>query len=526
MFVYQVLFLPWLLLAFDLGSAQCPSSVAASAPCLPHCVLYNGACVQPTSPCGVVAPCPTVPVQTLPCPNLPTAPAQSLPCPIQPVAPCPTVPVQTLACPNLPTAPAQSLPCPIQPVAPCPTVPVQTLPCPNLPTAPAQSLPCPIQPVAPCPTVPVQTLPCPNLPTAPAQSLPCPIQPVAPCPTVPVQTLPCPNLPTAPAQSLPCPIQPVAPSPAVPVQTLPCPVAPYPTVPPQTLPCPSPPPPIFYPTVQPHTTTTTITTTTTTTTRRPTTEPPPAPLRKCPKGTVLIKDECHLIYCGRGVYDSNNCVEPRCPKGTYWSGQKCVYPQPVEIGPIHIERTIIQESKQPHDLVLNNLQHLTVNASLTLPTDYRDYVEESEEEVIDPPISQPSPKCCTVIAPRTCRRPSESNRWQCFNPKQHVCDDFCSAPKMALRPSGISSWYDSNVRMLTIPPNWNSECQTHGNCPPTSDRYDCSGCASGRMASCSSYCYNYRCHSPKCAYYDQKEFCDSPQFAGSVGCRPEYGWRR
>ncbi|TDG40925.1 hypothetical protein AWZ03_012657 [Drosophila navojoa] len=404
MFAYQVLILPYLLLAFDLTNAQCQQS-SVSVSCTAPYVLQNGACVLPA----------------------------------------------------VGSSPCQS--------APCPTVPGQTLPCPAQPSVPAQPLPCPNQPVAPSPAIPVQT-----------QPLPCPNQPVTPYPIV---VLPLTAAPTTTTTST--------------------------------------------------TTTSTTTTTTTTTTKRPTTQPPPAPLRQCPKGTVLIKDSCHLVYCGKGVYNDDHCVEPRCPKGTYWSGLKCVYPQPVEVAPIHLERKIIQENKGKPDIVLNNVQHLAVNASLTLPTDYRDYVEESEEAETVPPIlptSKPPTKCCTVLAPRTCQRSSKTNRWQCFNPKEQICGDICSAKKMALKPARALSWNENNIQMLTMPPNFNSDCQLHGSCPRISNRYDCSGCASGRMTSCSSYCYNYHCRSPTCAYYDQQEFCDSPQSAGSVGCRWEYGWRR
>ncbi|XP_002053667.2 uncharacterized protein [Drosophila virilis] len=335
----------------------------------------------------------------------------------------------------------------------------------------------------------------------------------------------CPNQPVQP-QPAPCPNQPVIPYPPAQSQPAPCPnqpVTPYPPVPPETTNRP----------YQPPTTTTRETTTTwkTTTTRTTTTTPPPAPLRICPRGTVLINDNCRLVYCGSKVYSNGRCVEPRCPKGTYWTGQKCALPEPIELSPINLQRTIINEnSKNTPDLVLNNVQHLTVNASLTLPTDYRDYEEDSEEEVeeaeeIQPPPSAPI-KCCTVIAPRTCRCPADSNRWQCYNQRQQLCGDFCSAPKVAIRPASVSTWHVNDAQMLSMPPNWNAGCQMQSNCMQATERYDCSGCASGQMSSCSPYCYDYRCNSPTCAYYDQEQFCDSPQFADSVGCRPQDGWRR
>ncbi|EDV91338.1 GH17383 [Drosophila grimshawi] len=180
--------------------------------------------------------------------------------------------------------------------------------------------------------------------------------------------------------------------------------------------------------------------------------------------------------------------------------------------------------KKPN-FVLNNVHNLVVNASITLPTDYRDYEEEEEEEEKEEKTPNPL-KCCTVIGPRICRCSTESIRWQCYNKKQQICGNFCSAPKMALKPPTVNTWNDDNNEMLIMPPNFNSGCQQRGNCGQTAERYDCSGCASGQMVSCSPYCYNYRCISPNCAFYDQEQFCSSQQFAGSVGCRREDGWGR
>ncbi|EDW67187.1 uncharacterized protein Dvir_GJ24021 [Drosophila virilis] len=589
MLVYQVLLLPCALLALHLASAraQCPqSSVAVNAPCgqaaiscnVPY-VPQNGACVLPfptPSGCGSGQVCANgVVVHVFPsgftnaqsvnslCPNQPVQP-QPAPCPNQPVIPYPPAQSQPAPCPNQPVTPyppaqSQPAPCPDQPVTPYPPVQPQPAPCPNQPVNPyppaqPQPAPCPNQPVTPYPPVQPQPAPCPNQPVTPyppaqSQPAPCPNQPVTPYPPVQPQPAPCPNQPVTPyppaqPQPAPCPNQPVTPYPPVQPQPAPCPnqpVTPYPPAQSQPAPCPNQPvtpyPPVPPETTnrpyQPPTTTTRETTTTwkTTTTRTTTTTPPPAPLRICPRGTVLINDNCRLVYCGSKVYSNGRCVEPRCPKGTYWTGQKCALPEPIELSPINLQRTIINEnSKNTPDLVLNNVQHLTVNASLTLPTDYRDYEEDSEEEVeeaeeIQPPPSAPI-KCCTVIAPRTCRCPADSNRWQCYNQRQQLCGDFCSAPKVAIRPASVSTWHVNDAQMLSMPPNWNAGCQMQSNCMQATERYDCSGCASGQMSSCSPYCYDYRCNSPTCAYYDQEQFCDSPQFADSVGCRPQDGWRR
>ncbi|XP_034488857.1 proline-rich receptor-like protein kinase PERK2 [Drosophila innubila] len=575
MFAYQVVLLPWLLLGFKFATAQSPQNSVnvqcATYTCNPPYVLQNGLCVGfNTSQCGsgsniivnvfppgsspsyqlqpnqVVVPC--APAQSQPCPNqpfVPYPPIPSQPCPNQPVSPSP--PVLPQPCPNQPVSPNPPVqPCPNQPVLPSspeqlcpnqpvpPSPPVLPQPCPNQPVTPYPPVqpspnqpvspnspvqPCPNQPVTPYPPVQPQPTPSPNqpnLPNSPVQ--PCPNQPVTPYPPVQPQPTTNPNQHNPPIQSQPCPNQPVAPNP--PVQ----PVSPNPPLQPQPAPYPdeavtSPvtdePTPI--PTVVPQETSTSTTPT-----------PIPAPILRCPTGTVLVNGFCRLIYCGSGVYSyaRGRCVMPRCPQGTVWTGQKCAPPQPIELDPIHIERTImVEKSKNTSDLVVNNVQNLVVNASLVIPTREDDYDDDYSEE-IDSNQAATTTKCCTVVAPRICRCPIQSTRWQCFNRRQYLCGDFCSTSKVVLKPSNVSTWIVDDAEMLLMPPNWNFDCRNQDNCITSTEKHDCSGCALGLIASCSSYCYNYHCDGPNCGFYDQEEFCKLAQFSGSVVCRPEDAWKR
>ncbi|KAH8359825.1 hypothetical protein KR093_009039, partial [Drosophila rubida] len=253
--------------------------------------------------------------------------------------------------------------------------------------------------------------------------------------------------------------------------------------------------------------------TTSTTSPRPSS----APIRVCPPGTVLANGNCRLVHCARGVYSNGRCVIPRCPKNTAWTGVKCAAPEPVELAPIHIEKQIVDKAYK----VLHNKQELLVNASLILPQREDDYEDEDySDEATDVPENTSS-RCCTVIAPRICRNQNEDNRWQCYNRRQPLCGSVCNTSKVVLKAPQATTWIDDTNVMLLMPPH---PCIAQNNCNTVTDRYDCSGCASGLMTSCSSYCYSYHCNGPKCSFYDQLQFCSSPEFSNCSLCRPENGW--
>ncbi|KAH8311175.1 hypothetical protein KR044_004688, partial [Drosophila immigrans] len=484
---------------------------------------------------------------TQPYPNQPSTPyypAQPQPCPNQPVTPYPpTQPYPNQ--PGTPYYPAQPQPCPNQPVTPYPP----TQPYPNQPSTPyypAQPQPCPNQPVTPYPPTqpypPGQPQPCPNQPVTPyppVEAQPCPDHPVTPYPPTQPNPQPSPNVTPKPQ---PSPSEPVTPS--SPVESQPNPTEPSTpedtTLPPDTV-----------ETLPPSTTTrseavppveetssttpspdaietapeetneesSTARTTETTTTTSP--APSPAPILRCTPGTVLENGSCRLVHCGRGLYSNGRCVMPRCPKNTVWAGQRCAAPEPVELDPIHIHMETVDKASK----VLNNKHELVVNASLVLPQREDDYEDDeySEEVTVAPELT--SPPCCTVIAPRICRCQGQSNRWQCFNRRQPLCGDFCKTSKVVLKAPEATTWVDDTAEMLLMPPQPNDPCLNQGNCTTATDRYDCSGCASGVMTSCSFYCYNYRCNGPNCSFYDQQQFCSSPEVSGFSLCRPENGWK-
>ncbi|XP_060646093.1 uncharacterized protein LOC132784472 [Drosophila nasuta] len=542
--------------------------------------------VTPFPPTQPIQPVPNQPGQPIPCPNQPVTPypptqpnpyppGQTQPCPNQPVTPYPPtqpnpyLPGQPQPCPNQPVTPypptqpnpyppGQSQPCPNQPVTPYPPTqpnpyqPGQPQPCPNQPVTPFP----PTQPIQPDPNQPGQAQPCPSQPVTPFP----PTQPIQPDPSQPGQAQPCPNQPVTPfppTQPNPYPqpspnetvttpgpqlstTEPITPS--APIESQPIPSEPVtPSIPLDT-------------TTQPQTTfgpdidgTTTLRSTTipydpdspntsvdteetttsetidesSSTVKQETTTPPPAPILRCPSGTVPSNGNCRLVYCARGVYHNGRCVIPRCPKYTVWTGQKCSAPKPVELEPIYIHQQIVSEASK----VLNNKHEVVVNASLVLPTRDDDYEDDDYSDETTEVPQQTSPKCCTVIAPRICRCQNQSDRWQCFNRRQPLCGNFCNTSKVVLKAPQATSWIEDTNEMLLMPPNPNNTCIDQGNCNTVANRYDCSGCASGLMASCSTYCYNYHCNAPNCGFYDQLEFCSSAELANSIVCQPENGWK-
>nr|NP_650420.1 uncharacterized protein Dmel_CG3984 [Drosophila melanogaster]AAF55130.1 uncharacterized protein Dmel_CG3984 [Drosophila melanogaster] len=255
----------------------------------------------------------------------------------------------------------------------------------------------------------------------------------------------------------------------------------------------------------------------------PVTTPPPDPIIRCPEGTILVKGVCRLLFCGENsLYIEGRCIQTRCPAGYVWTGIRCSKPQPLELGNIHIENTVHQlPGALPH-LITNNVNHVMVNASITIPEQAS---EEEEElvEVVAPPQSPSSP-CCNVFAPRVCATQAGQDGYKCFSRSHHQCGSVCSARKVMLAPAAVASWTQSNSQMVTIPPNWAGQaCQSNnGICQQPQNFYDCSGCAMGNLSTCSSYCYSYKCSTHNCVYYDQAQYCS--QYAGQTGCRAEDGW--
>ncbi|KAH8314946.1 hypothetical protein KR067_006626, partial [Drosophila pandora] len=257
-----------------------------------------------------------------------------------------------------------------------------------------------------------------------------------------------------------------------------------------------------------------------------TTEPPtyaPPAITRCPDGTILIRGRCRLIYCGGyGVYKDGQCVRPRCPAGYVWRENRCSKPQPNELGTIHLTSTIYQQGDDHPKLVTNNVNNLKVNASIAI----QGQASEEELEVlveVPPPPQPPTGPCCNVVTPRICSTPADqsSARYKCYSRSHQQCGSFCSASRVVLAPAVVTTWQMPNAQLITMPPTWGAQgCQDYFFF--LSDHYDCSGCAAGDFATCSSYCYSYKCPSHNCVYYDQAQFC--AQYPDQIGCRVEDGW--
>ncbi|EDV48953.1 uncharacterized protein LOC6552877 [Drosophila erecta] len=464
----------------------------ANGGCSPTIVnVYNNQCGGQTGiVCNPPNPVTTVLPGTPGCPNTPQYPT------VNPVVP------STPGCPNTPQYPTVN---PVVPSTPgCPNTPQYPTVNPVVPSTPG----CPNTPQ--CPTVnPVvpSTPGCPNTPQCPT------VNPVVP------STPGCPNTPQCPT------VNPVVPS------TPGCPNTPqYPTVDPIL-----PSPPICPNTPQNPCTTPTPTTTPPSVTEQPApapkstplptpipvTMPPPAPIIRCPEGTILVRGVCRLLFCGENsLYAEGRCIRTRCPAGYVWTGIRCSKPQPLELGTIHIENTIHQLPGTQPPLILNNVNNVKVNASITIPGLVSE--EEEDEEVVAP--QPPSTPCCIVYAPRVCTNQVGQVQYKCFSRSQQQCGSFCSANKVMLAPPAVTTWTQSNNQMVVIPPNWAGQgCQSnYGTCQQPQNLYDCSGCALADFSTCSSYCYSYKCSTHNCAYYDQAQYCS--QYAGQIGCRPEDGW--
>ncbi|XP_032308765.1 ras-associated and pleckstrin homology domains-containing protein 1-like [Drosophila ananassae] len=383
---------------------------------------------------------------------------------------------------------------------------------PTPPTNPTYPTPCPVYPTPPTPN--------PIYPTPPTNPI-CPTPPTNPIyPTPPTNPI-CPTPPTYPTYPIP-PTYPTYPTPTTPPT--------YPTYPtPTTSPTrnPNPTPPNYPPPAD-------------TTSLRPSTYPPPPPtptttepptyappaITRCPDGTILIRGRCRLIYCGGyGVYKDGQCVRPRCPAGYVWTENRCSKPQPNELGTIHLTSTIYQQGDDHPKLVTNNVNNLKVNASIAI----QGQASEEELEVlveVPPPPQPPTGPCCNVVTPRICSTPADQSaaRYKCYSRSHQQCGSFCSASRVVLVPAMVTTWQMPNAQLITMPPTWGAQgCQfSGGSCQPPQNHYDCSGCAAGDFATCSSYCYSYKCPSHNCVYYDQAQFC--AQYPDQIGCRVEDGW--
>ncbi|KAH8236389.1 hypothetical protein KR026_000793, partial [Drosophila bipectinata] len=500
----------------------------------------TGACPNAPLPPIVVAP-----VTPPPCPNAPLPP--TVVAPVTP-PPCPNAPLQpTIVSPAAP--PLQHAPFvpPYNPmcITNCQTVCTGAIPCfSNCPSncPPSYPSPCPNNCPSNCPNTcgnnncnnnnncngnnncnnncQNATPPTVAPPTNPTNPTPNPIYPnPSPPPT------PCPINPTPPSN----PIYPTPPS--NPINPTPPSTPVYPTPPsnPPPVETPSPTPPAYPPPTPP---------------TEPPTYAPPA-ITRCPDGTILIRGKCRLIYCGGyGVYKDGQCVRPQCPAGYVWTENRCSKPQPTELGTIHLTSTIYQQGDDHPKLVTNNVNNLKVNASIAIPGQTSE--EELEVVVEVPPSPQPpAGPCCNVVTPRICSTPVDESGggYKCYSRSHQQCGSFCSASRVVLAPAVVTTWQMSNAQLIAMPPTWAAQrCQFPGapcqqpqsknesfvlnirsyNLVSFADYHDCSGCAAGDFATCSSYCYSYKCPSHNCVYYDQAQFC--AQYPDKIGCRTEDGW--
>ncbi|XP_032576442.1 cell wall adhesin EAP1 isoform X2 [Drosophila sechellia] len=423
--------------------------------------IYSNLCGGQTGiQCNPSNPVTTVVPGTPGCPNTPQYPTVV---PNNPSNPVTTVVPGTPGCPNTPQYPTVV---PNNPSNPNVNVVPGTPGCPNTPQYPT--------------VVPDKPL-CPNTPTTPA----CPnANGPSSCNSNGTSSYPNASSPTSPRTTT---------LPSVTEQPAPAPQA-NPTPPPQSSPVPV-----------------------------PVITPPPDPIIRCPEGTILVKGACRLLFCGgNSLYIEGRCIQARCPAGYVWTGIRCSKPQPLELGNIQIENTVHQlPGTLPH-LISNNVNHVMVNASITIPEQASEE-EEEQVEVVAPP-QPPSSPCCNVFAPRVCATQAGQDGYKCFSRSQQQCGSVCSARKMMLAPVAVTSWTQSNSQMVAMPPNWAAQaCQSNnGICQQPQNFYDCSGCAMGHLSTCSSYCYSYKCSTHNCAYYDQAQYCS--QYAGQIGCQAEDGW--
>ncbi|TMW48661.1 hypothetical protein DOY81_006250 [Sarcophaga bullata] len=457
--------------------------------CQTNCVQNPPVIVTPKNPCQTACgQVPTAtPCQNHPCPTIPTNPCQTACGQTPPVNPC-----QNYPCPTIPTNPCQTS-CGQAPTAtpcqnyPCPTI--QTNSCQTAcgqapPANPCQNYPCPTIPTNPCQTACGQTPP-----VNPCQNYPCPTIPTNPCQTACGQ-----NQPAGPCPDRSCPITPIAPQP----------LPPPPPPPPMPTPPPPPPPPIII-----------------TTTPPPTITFPPPSLMKCPPGTILIGDICHIIYCPFGtVMKNDRCMLIECPDGTVWTGHRCSVPEPL-VQSFSFNHTITMHVNQTTpDIIVNNTKNIVVNAPVTINehatnnvncnNDYED-CDEEEDTTIAPTTETTIQNCCEVMTPRICEE--RNNRWHCYSRRSRRCGDFCIAPIIYLKPPRIYA----RPKHVIMPPI-QRECESYGTCGSMIGGHDCSGCSVNNMSRCSYYCYRYSCPSQKCNFFDQKQYCANKRF-GMFGCQ-------
>lgn len=138
-------------------------------------------------------------------------------------------------------------------------------------------------------------------------------------------------------------------------------------------------------------------------------------------------------------------TSPQCTFGFIWSNDKCMRNPPTcpsqyvfHENLCHLTTSSTSPSSTPSQIVATTMQS-TFNDRLNKnrwASNLQHEIENSSAEVNTDNDQTENKHCCTIMSPRMCRRRvyNRNVQWQCYHHQYRRCGDFCTKPKLYMRP--------------------------------------------------------------------------------------------
>lgn len=186
----------------------------------------------------------------------------------------------------------------------------------------------------------------------------------------------------------------------------------------------------------------------------------PEPVTVMP--TIITSPMCPFGH----VWSNNKCIRnpPACPDGYYYSGGVC------RLKPQQTQQTTTETSVHQHLPTINDVlwqNHNNGDKWLQKPlgselryvstTPKTENAQQNQQNTFDNvnlfTNDRNQQTCCSVMSPRLCRHISNNTheiQWQCYHHEYRRCDDFCTKPRIFLRPK--KSTFNEPILMMPPPP--------------------------------------------------------------------------
>lgn len=102
----------------------------------------------------------------------------------------------------------------------------------------------------------------------------------------------------------------------------------------------------------------------------------------------------------------------------------------------------------PPGLAFDSSEIVQIDSSNSSVTNNHNGISGNDSGVSNRNETKSKEKCCELLSPRQCKQ--EGDEWTCYHRKYHRCGDFCTQPKIYLKPKANN--FRDNILVIKPPP--------------------------------------------------------------------------